>query len=96
MNTLMIIDSIDHNECTEEQFHASNNFLNCEITRFKESILHYAKTYMPNVIITSIRKQLLCFMSTNIMLFLHLSGQNEAKQSSGRGVNSSTREGDTI
>ena len=78
-NAHFIIDSIDHNECTEEQFHASNNFLNCEITRFKENNRHHAKTYMPNVIITSIRKQLLCFMSTNIMLFLHLSGQNEAK-----------------
>ena len=63
------IGSIDHNECTEEQFHASNNFLNCEVTHFKENNLHYAKTYMPNVIITSIRKQLLCFMRTNIMLF---------------------------
>ena len=41
-NVQVLIDSIDHNECTEEQFHATNNFLNCEITRFKESNLHYA------------------------------------------------------
>ena len=44
----------------------------------KLAFLH-SKTYMTNVVITSIRKQLLCFMITNIMLFLHLNGQNEAK-----------------